>query len=157
MNCHRPAAPAGDKEEAAWANVGAVNTDDAPAKEPEEAPAEKVTDVPDETEPVEEDAREEEAEASDTEVKDEVKKPETESVAAEGEIVAVEDAPSTSDPVSEDAAPLSEANPSGEELSKAATAAADVDTHGQATDEDAVEEWVEEGGTQKGKDDETKP
>ena len=152
-----PAAPAGDKEEAAWANVGAVNTDDSPAKEPEVAPAEKVTDVPDETEPVEEDAREEEAEAADTEVKDEVKKPETESVAAEGEIVAVEDAPSTSDPVSEDAAPLSEANPSGEELSKAATAAADVDTHGQATDEDAVEEWVEEGGTQKGKDDETKP
>ncbi len=66
-----PDVPAGDKEEAAWANVGAVNTDDTPAKEPEEAPAEKVTHVPDETEPVEEDAREEEAEESDTEIKDE--------------------------------------------------------------------------------------
>ncbi len=116
-----PDVPAGDKEEAAWANVGAVNTDDAPAKEPEEAPAEKVTHVPDETEPVEEDAREEEVEESDAEVKDEAAKPETKTDVPEGEIVAVEDAPSTSDPVSEDAAPLSDANPSGADLSKAAT------------------------------------
>ncbi len=116
--------PAGDKEEAAWANVGAVNTDDPPAKEPEEAPAEKVTHVPDETEPVEEDAREEEAEEFDTEGKDEAKS-ETRTDIPEGEIVAVEDAPSTSDPVSEDAAPLSDANPSGAELSQAATDAVD--------------------------------
>ncbi|WP_332644531.1 (Fe-S)-binding protein [Aeromicrobium sp.] len=96
-----PDVPAGDKEEAAWANVGAVNT--------------------------------------------------------EGEIVAVEDAPSTADPVSEDSAPLSDANPSGADLSEVATHAADVDTHGQATDEDAIEEWVEEGGVATDKDDETKP
>jgi hypothetical protein len=119
-----PDVPAGDKEEAAWGNVGAVNADDTPAKE-----------VP--AEPVEEDAREEEAEASDT------------------EIVAVEDAPSTSDPASEDAAPLSDANPSGAELSEAATRAADVEKHFQETDEDAVEEWLDEGGTPRDEDDET--
>ncbi|MEO6606144.1 MAG: hypothetical protein ABIN55_11060, partial [Aeromicrobium sp.] len=152
------AAPAGDKEEAAWANVGAVNTDDAPAKEPEEAPAEKVTHVPDETEPVEEDAREEEAEAADSEPKDEAKDAEaTNEVKRDipaGEIIAVEDAPSTSDPVSEDAAPLSDANPSGEDLSKAATEAVDDgEIRAQASDGDAVEE----GSTQKGEDNETKP
>ncbi len=108
-----PDVPAEEKEDAAWANVGPVNTDDSPAKEPEEAPAEKVVDVPDETEPVEEDAREEEAEASDTEAKVTTDIP-------EGEIVAVEDLPSA-ETESEDAAPLSDANPSGAELSKAAT------------------------------------
>jgi hypothetical protein len=149
--------PVDDKEEAAWANVGAVNpstgsgtaTDDSPAPEPEkeEAPAEQVTHVPDETEPVEEDAREEEAEAADTEAKSDI---------PEGEIVAVEDAPSA-EPVSEDSAPLSDANPSGAELSEVAGHVADVDTHGQATDDDAVEEWLEEGGTPKSDDDDTKP
>ena len=118
---------ASDKEAAAWANVGPVNTDltpDASAKDPgdtsdpetesvpqesddepeipatktpDESPAEEVTHVPDETEPVEEDAREEEA-----------------------GVIAVEDVESTADPVSEDAAPLSDANPSGADLSKAA-------------------------------------
>jgi Fe-S oxidoreductase len=156
-----PDVPAGDKEAAAWANVGPVNTDSTPeaksepsgstpanddpadadegdpedaepvteaepaepAKEAgpdeaeaEEAPAEKVTHVPDEKEPVEEDAREEEAEAAGTEAKADI---------PDGKIVAVEDAPSTSDPVSEDSAPLSDANPSGADLSKAATDAAE--------------------------------
>ena len=98
-------------------------TDDAPAKEPEEAPAEKVTHVPDETEPVEEDAREEEAEAADTEAKATTT---TTSDIPEGKIVAVEDAPST-ETVSEDAAPLSDANPSGADLSKAANEAGGED------------------------------
>ncbi len=139
-----PDVPAGDKEEAAWANVGAVNTGAAPAKEPEESPAEKVTTVPDETEPVEEDAREEEAEESDTEIKNEGEA-EAKTDIPPGEIIAVEDAPSTSDPVSEDAAPLSDANPSGEELSQAATAAADGEEPGE---DDRIEN---------GEDDETKP
>ncbi len=156
---------ASEKEKAAWANVGAVNTDltpsdeptavstdDAPeaesTPEPEEAPAEKVTDVPDETEPVQEDAREEEADTATEEAK----------AAAPAEVTAVEDAENTADPVSEDVAELSDANPSGDQLSEAATQAVpDVDHHAQVTDEDAVEEWVEEGGTQKPSDDETKP
>jgi len=218
-----PDVPAGDKEEAAWANVGAVNTDTAPAEESEpdeeapadktedatdetapvktepveedareeeaeeaveakpddgaatdpadtrvgitdaerkadeEAPAENTADAPDETEPVEEEAREEEAEAADTEAKTAEPKPNDTEPA---EIVAVEDAESTADPISEDAAPLTDANLSGEELSATATevaAAADVDKHSQATDEDAVEEWDDEGGTMRDTDDETKP
>ncbi len=118
---------ASEKEQAAWANVGPVNTDLTPdtsatdpgdttdpetesvpeesdseseipaTKTPDESPAEEVTHVPDETEPVEEDAREEEA-----------------------GVIPVEDAESTADPVSDDAAPLSDANPSGADLSKAA-------------------------------------
>ncbi|MEV7397766.1 heterodisulfide reductase-related iron-sulfur binding cluster [Aeromicrobium sp. NPDC092404] len=68
-------------------------------KEPDQMPGEEVTDVPADSEPapVEEDARDEEA-----------------------GIIPVEDAESTADPVSEDSAPLSEANPSGADLSKAA-------------------------------------
>ncbi|VXC41810.1 heterodisulfide reductase-related iron-sulfur binding cluster [Aeromicrobium sp. 9AM] len=123
---------ASEKEKAAWANVGPVNTDLTPdssgkdpgdttdpetesvpeesdsepeipaTKTPDESPAEEVTHVPDETEPVEEDAREEEA-----------------------GIIPVEDAESTADPVSDDAAPLSDANPSGADLSKAAGGATD--------------------------------
>lgn len=119
---------ASDKEAAAWANVGPVNADAEPTRksrdpgdttdpetelvpqksdrDPEvpatktsdDAPSEHITHVPDETEPVEEDAREEEAAG----------------------ITPVEDAESTADPVSEDAAPLSDANPSGADLSKAA-------------------------------------
>ncbi len=89
-------APAGEKEDAAWTNVGAVNTDLTPAAEPEStpepepAPAEKVTHVPDEQEPVEQDAREEEAD--------------------------------TVEPA-EDIAALSDANPSGNDLSETATQA----------------------------------
>ncbi|MCL8250851.1 heterodisulfide reductase-related iron-sulfur binding cluster [Aeromicrobium fastidiosum] len=59
---------ASEKEDAAWANVGPVNTDPTPSEptattepEPEESPAEEVTAVPDETEPVQDDARDEEA------------------------------------------------------------------------------------------------
>ncbi|MCW2770246.1 MAG: Fe-S cluster protein, partial [Aeromicrobium sp.] len=124
--------PASEKEEAAWANVGAVNTDTTPSQpaateaaeekaepeavaeepEPEESPAEKVTHVPDETEPVEEDAREEEANAA---AKDKAK------AQAPDEITSVDDIESTADPVSEDTADLSDANPSGKDLSTAAT------------------------------------
>ena len=79
-----------------------------PAEEPAPAPAPAP-----ETEPVEEDAREEESgeqpSASATPVAD------------DGEIVAVEDAPTT-DPTSPDSAPLSDANPSGADVSEAATA-----------------------------------
>ena len=98
------------KEDAAWANVGPVATDAAeaeapaappePVQESEEAPAEQVTHVPDEAEPVEQEARDEEVEAS-------------------GEITAVEDAPT--DEPGEDIAELSDANPSGEDLSGTAT------------------------------------
>ncbi|KAA1380176.1 (Fe-S)-binding protein [Aeromicrobium fastidiosum] len=122
---------ASEKEKAAWANVGPVNTDltpsdDAPAAEadtaesepePEESPAEEVTAAPDETEPVEEEAREEEAEATEA--------PTTEAVAttveAPAEVIAVEDGETTADPVDDDVAPLSDANPSGSDLSEAAT------------------------------------
>ena len=79
-----------------------------PAEEPAPAPAPAP-----ETKPVEEDAREEESgeqpSASATPVAD------------DGEIVAVEDAPTT-DPTSPDSAPLSDANPSGADVSEAATA-----------------------------------
>ncbi|MET0820099.1 MAG: (Fe-S)-binding protein, partial [Aeromicrobium sp.] len=108
---------ASEKEDAAWANVGPVNTDltpdepvasapepePEPKAEPDEAPAEEVTAVPDETEPVEEEAREEEAET-----------------VAEG-ITPVDDATSTADPVDEDVAELTDANPSGPDLSATAT------------------------------------
>ncbi|MET0953748.1 MAG: heterodisulfide reductase-related iron-sulfur binding cluster [Aeromicrobium sp.] len=131
--------PASEKEEAAWANVGPVNTDltpsepaadtvqekaepepataeavtedPEPAPGPEESPAEKVTHVPDETQPVEEDAREEEADAA----KDKAK------AQAPDEITSVDDIESTADPVSEDIAELSDANPSGKDLTAAAT------------------------------------
>lgn len=140
--------PAGAKDEAAWANVGPVNTDATPH---DDAPAEKVTHVPDETEPVEGDAREEEAEELDDSA--------TRAAApAPEKITPVADGETTADPVDENVADLTDANPSGDELTAAATRAVpDVDHHDQATDEDAVEEWVEEGGTQKPSDDETKP
>lgn len=140
--------PAGAKDEAAWANVGPVNTDATPH---DDAPAEKVTHVPDETEPVEGDAREEEAEELDDSA-NRVAAP------APEKITPVADGETTADPVDENVADLTDANPSGDELTAAATRAVpDVDHHDQATDEDAVEEWVEEGGTQKPSDDETKP
>jgi Fe-S oxidoreductase len=154
-----------DKEKAAWANVGPVNTDDGPtvsddeptpepAPEPgdvteadsesvpderatpddepagqptpsEETPAEEVTDVPadSEPEPVEQDARDEEADAADGPTA----QASTPEVPA-GEVVSVDDVPSTADPVSDDAAPLSDANPQGADVSESATAlAADDD------------------------------
>jgi hypothetical protein len=119
---------ASDKEAAAWANVGPVDADSEPVRksrdpgdttdpetelvpqksdrDPEipatktsdDSPSEHITHVPDETHPVDEDARDEEA----------------------ASIIAVEDVESTADPVSEDAAPLSDANPSGADLTKAA-------------------------------------
>ena len=76
----------------------------------EEAPAEKVTHVPDKTEPVEQDAREEEADAV-AEAK----------AKAPDEVTAVEDGETTADPVSEDVVELSEANPSGKDLTQTAT------------------------------------
>lgn len=112
---------ASDKEDAAWANVGPVNHDPGDTTDPEtelvpqksdnqpeipaskshdDMPAEDITHVADETEPVDDAARREEAAG----------------------IVPVEDAESTADPVSEDAAPLTDANPSGADLSKAAGA-----------------------------------
>ncbi|MGJ9411744.1 heterodisulfide reductase-related iron-sulfur binding cluster [Aeromicrobium sp. CF4.19] len=162
---------ASEKEKAAWANVGAVNTDltpDAPAKteetaedssgdgaptpdpEPEEGdvvepdteavpaeddgpgsgddadPQEAAPEADPSEETVEGDAREEEAEEATDEVDEQ---PTAQSraastpVATDGEIVAVEDAPTT-DSVSEDSAELTDANPSGADLSEAATAAA---------------------------------
>ena len=155
---------ASEKEKAAWANVGPVNTDltpsDEPAAtsdpEPDESPAEEVTHVPDETEPVEEDAREAElGEVGAEELDDSAAEAKAE---APDEITSVDDIASTADEVAEDVVALTDANPSGEDLTEAATLAVpDVDHHDQATDEDSVEEWVEEGGKQKPSDDETKP
>jgi Fe-S oxidoreductase len=100
--------PASEKEEAAWANVGAVNTDLTPS---EPAASEPAASGPEPEEaPVEEDAREEEA-AAVTEAK----------AKAPDEVTPVEDGETTADPVSEDVAPLSEANPSGKDLSQTAT------------------------------------
>ncbi|MET0929958.1 MAG: heterodisulfide reductase-related iron-sulfur binding cluster, partial [Aeromicrobium sp.] len=114
--------PASEKEKAAWDNVGPVNTDltpdeptaspepePEPEPEPAESPAEEVTHVPDETEPVEEDVREEEADA-------------TRAKADEpAELTLFDDDTSTADPVSEDIAALTDANPSGLDLTAAAT------------------------------------
>jgi Fe-S oxidoreductase len=130
---------ASEKEKAAWANVGPVNTDLTPdepvaAAEPEpepepaaeaepeteEAPAEEVTAVPDETDPVQSDVREEEAEA-----------------AAEG-ITPVEDETSTADPVSEDVAELTDANPSGADLSATATQLAFDDVEDDESTDDTT-------------------
>ena len=77
----------------------------AATKSHDDMPAEDITHVPDETEPVDDAARQEEAAG----------------------IIPVEDAESTADPVSEDAAPLSDANPSGADLSKAAGAGEPVE------------------------------
>ncbi len=164
-------AEASEKEKAAWANVGAVNTDllpetpaassdssddadakpaddveepeakpepgdttdpdaeSAPSAEPEtESSPSEDTPAPAADEPVEEDAREEEAET----LTDQADAPEAEPAsispdAPEG-IVAVEDG---SDPEveSDDVAPLTDANPSGADLTAAATemAADDAD------------------------------
>ncbi|MCW2842030.1 MAG: Fe-S cluster protein, partial [Aeromicrobium sp.] len=109
--------PASEKEKAAWANVGAVNTDLTPSEpepEPQEAPAEEVTHVPDETEPVQEDAREEEAEAVEARAAEA-------KASAPTEITSVDDIGSTADPVSDDVAELTEANPSGQDLTATAT------------------------------------
>lgn len=127
------AAPAGEKEEAAWANVGPVNTDLTPSGDSTPEP---------EPEPTPEPAAEAEPEAA---------------AEPEADLQPTLDFGSEAEPEqAEDIVELSDANPSGEELTEAATQAVpDVDTHGQATDGDAVEEWVEEGGTQKPSDDET--
>jgi Fe-S oxidoreductase len=105
--------PASEKEDAAWANVGPVNTDTTPAPEPkpDESPAEEVTHVPDETEPVQQDAREEEAATTEATAKAD----------APSGITPVADVESPSDGPSEDVADLTDANPSGHDLSAAAT------------------------------------
>ncbi|MRK00197.1 4Fe-4S dicluster domain-containing protein [Aeromicrobium sp. S22] len=118
---------ASEKEKAAWANVGPVNTDltpsdDAPAATTEAEPTpEEPAPAPgptEETEPVEEDAREEEAET----LSDEAAQPApTSQVEAPSEVTPVEDGENTADPVSEDVAELSEANPSGKDLTETAT------------------------------------
>jgi Fe-S oxidoreductase len=91
----------------------------------EESPAEADTPAPSEDEPVDGDAREEEAEA--TEVTEQATDVSGEAPAApQGEVVAVEDAPNP-DPESDDVAPLTDANPSGEGVTEAATAAAKDD------------------------------
>ncbi len=151
---------ASDKEKAAWANVGPVQTDDAPStsdastnpepgdtpdpevesvpeesddepevpttSEPDSAPAEEVTDVPDESEPVDDDAREEEKQAT-----------ETNQMALD--FTSIEDG-SEPDPVDADVAPLTDANPSGKDLSSAATDlgpddGADPETESKKVDE----------------------
>nr|MCW2729184.1 Fe-S cluster protein [Aeromicrobium sp.] len=116
--------PASEKEDAAWANVGAVNTDLTPS-EPEPAKAEPTKEEPapapaptEETEPVEDDAREEEA---DTVTDDAEPSAPTSKVVAPDEVIAVEDGETTADPVSEDVVELSDANPSGKDLSQTAT------------------------------------
>ena len=158
---------ASEKEEGAWANVGAVNTDllpDAPAasasgdakpaddvEEPEakpepgdttdpdaesapsaqpdteSSPAED-TPAPDADEPVEDDAREEEAETLKDSAETSEAEPEAGSIspdAPEG-IVSVEEG-SEPEVESDDVAPLTDANPSGADLTAAATEMASDD------------------------------
>ncbi|EFQ82148.1 cysteine-rich domain protein [Aeromicrobium marinum DSM 15272] len=106
-------ADASEKEKAAWANVGPVNTDLTP-----DAPAPAATEAEPESEPAPEPA-EDSADDSADEPTDEDDEPATES---SGEIVDVADAPGP-DPVDEDVAELSDANPSGADLSSSATGA----------------------------------
>ena len=145
----RAADTAGDAGEAPGAVPGAgdvkVSTaaDDEPTPEPEpepgdavdpevesvpeggeESPAEADTPAPAEAEPVDGDAREEEAEA--TEVTDQAGTASASPAAPEGEVVAVEDAPNP-DPESDDVAPLTDANPSGQGVTEAATEVAKDD------------------------------
>ena len=163
---------ASEKEEGAWANVGAVNTDllpDTPAASADATPADDVEEpepkpepgdttdpdaesapsaqpetesspaedepAPAADEPVEEGAREEEAETLDDTA--EATDPESGSIspdAPEG-IVSVEDG---SDPEveSEDVAPLTDANPSGADLTASATEMAADDDADEAKKSD---------------------
>ena len=158
---------ASEKEEGAWANVGAVNTDllpdtpaasasgdakpaddveepeakpepgdttdpdaeSAPSAQPdtESSPAED-TPAPDADEPVEDDAREEEAETLKDSAETSEAEPEAGSIspdAPEG-IVSVEEG-SEPEVESDDVAPLTDANPSGADLTAAATEMASDD------------------------------
>ncbi|WP_370204140.1 heterodisulfide reductase-related iron-sulfur binding cluster [Aeromicrobium sp.] len=102
----------------------------------EESPAEADTPAPAEDEPVDGDAREEEAEAAGV---DDATAPtaqastpeEAAPSAAPSEVVAVEDAPNP-DPESDDVAPLSDANPSGQGVTEAATEVAKDDEEPKA-------------------------
>lgn len=94
-------------------------------------PAEADTPAPADDEPVDGDAREEEAEAAGV---DDVAAEPTSSAtteAAPAEVVAVEDAPNP-DPESDDVAPLSDANPSGQGVTEAATELAKDDEEPKA-------------------------
>jgi Fe-S oxidoreductase len=100
----------------------------------EESPAEADTPAPGEDEPVDGDAREEEADAAGvdgaaTEATAQASTPEES--AAPSEVVAVEDAPNP-DPESDDVAPLSDANPSGQGVTEAATELAKDDEEPKA-------------------------
>lgn len=103
----------------------------------EESPAEADTPAPAEDEPVDGDAREEEADAAGvddaaTEPTAQASTPEESAPsAAPSEVVAVEDAPNP-DPESDDVAPLSDANPSGQGVTEAATELAKDDEEPKA-------------------------
>jgi Fe-S oxidoreductase len=86
----------------------------------EESPAEADTPAPAEDAPVDGDAREEEAEEAGVDDGPAEPTAQASTPSAPAEVVAVEDAPNP-DPESDDVAPLSDANPSGEGVSKAAT------------------------------------
>ncbi|GAA0198074.1 hypothetical protein GCM10008944_14500 [Cytobacillus oceanisediminis] len=101
-----------------------------PATADEPAPAE---DEPVDGGVVEQGAREEEADAADVEAKADTGGAAAASPEAPSEVVAVEDAPNA-DPESDDVAPLSDANPSGTDVSTAATDAA-KDEEPQGEDE----------------------
>ena len=99
----------------------------------EASPATADEPAPAEDEPVDGDAREEEADATDVEAKADTDGDSAGSTEAPSEVVAVEDAPNA-DPESDDVAPLSDANPSGTDVSTAATDAA-KDEEPQGEDE----------------------
>lgn len=120
--------PEGQEPQAESAETDTV-ADDEPTPDPEPEPGdvtepeteavpddEPATSEPDETE---DDPREEEAETLEAKADSAADGP----AGTPDEIVAVEDAPAP-DPVSDDVAELSEANPSGSDVSQAATAAA---------------------------------
>ncbi len=110
---------------------GAGGDDEAsPATADEPAPAE---DEPVDGDVVEQGAREEEADATDVEAKADTDGTGAAKDEAPSEVVAVEDAPNA-DPESDDVAPLSDANPSGTDVSTAATDAA-KDEEPQGEDE----------------------
>ncbi|MCX6405904.1 MAG: heterodisulfide reductase-related iron-sulfur binding cluster [Propionibacteriales bacterium] len=103
----------------------------------EESPAEADTPAPAEDAPVDGDAREEEADAAGvddvaTEPTAQASTPEESAPsAAPSDVVAVEDAPNP-DPESDDVAPLSDANPSGQGVTEAATELAKDDEEPKA-------------------------
>ncbi|ALX03344.1 heterodisulfide reductase-related iron-sulfur binding cluster [Aeromicrobium erythreum] len=100
----------------------------------EESPAEADTPAPAEDEPVDGDAREEEADAAgvdDAATEPTAQASTPEESAAPSEVVAVEDAPNP-DPESDDVAPLSDANPSGQGVTEAATELAKDDEEPKA-------------------------